>query len=281
MEIMTWVPPYGRETCKISLQAGTGGVYNPANTLTRIGGQFWQIQPDGTTILQVPEKDVRWVADYCRSNGIKFLICVYNYIDGWNWQVASSAFIRNRASLVDHLADLVGRWGADGVDVDIEGTAGGNPDRREFAVFIQELGSRLHSMGKELTVDFFSYYWNQPNMNWIGDWKGFADGINTMGYEALFGGGAGWQAYRWQQDAAIAAGYVPGQFSMGMPSWLGEWGSGGLGIDIVSHINELLSGRYNRFPTSLCIWDAQFSGTGWLSAGVWNGLHKLKKLPSR
>ena len=34
----------------------------------------------------------------------------------------------------------------------------------------------------------------------------------------------------------------------------------------IAHINELNSGNYNRLPTSIGIWDAQFNGAGWLNA---------------
>ena len=44
----------------------------------------------------------------------------------------------------------------------------------------------------------------------------------------------------------------------------------------MAHINELLSGNYNRLPTSIGIWDAQFSGAGWQSAQVWAGLHQMR-----
>jgi hypothetical protein len=113
-------------------------------------------------------------------------------------------------------------------------------------------------------------------VNWIGDWVGSVDGVNSMGYNDLYGGGPDWQAYRWQQDTALAAGYKTYQFQMGMPGWLGDWGSGGLGTGALAHVNELNSGNYNRLPTSIAIWDGQFNGAGWLSADVWNGLHTMR-----
>ena len=278
MEVMTWVPSYSQATWKAALQANTGGANNPRNTLTRIGGQFWQVQSNGTTVLGVPASDVTWTVNFAHANGIKFLICVHNYVNGWNWGVAASAFGPNRTALVNHLAGLVTQWGADGVDVDFEGNLAGDPNRAEFAAFIRELGTRLHSMGKELTVDIFPYIWNQPAITWIGDWVGYADGINSMGYDGLSGGGCGevWQPYRYQQDTVLAAGYRCDQFDMGMPGWTGTWGCGGLGTNTLAHVNELRSGSYNRFPTSVAIWDAQFNGAGWLSPQVWDGLKAIR-----
>jgi glycosyl hydrolase family 18 (putative chitinase) len=217
--------------------------------------------------------------DYAHANGIKFLICAHNYVNGWNWQIAASAFGNNRTALVNHLAGLVTQWNADGVDIDFEGNEAGDPNRAEFGTFIRELGTRLHSMNKELTVDIFPYIWNQPSMNWIGDWVGSVDGINSMGYDGLSGGGCGevWQPYRWQQDSVLAAGYKCHQFDMGMPGWTGTWGCGGLGTGTLAHVNELRSGNYNRQPTSIAIWDAQFNGAGWLSSQVWDGLHAIRQ----
>jgi hypothetical protein len=116
-------------------------------------------------------------------------------------------------------------------------------------------------------------------VNWLPDWVGAADGVTSMGYNELFGGGSGYQAYRWQQDTVLAAGYKTYQFQMGMPGWLGDWGSGGMGTSVQAHVNELNSGAYNRLPTSVAIWDAQFDGAGWRSASVWDGLHQMRMKP--
>jgi hypothetical protein len=73
-------------------------------------------------------------------------------------------------------------------------------------------------------------------VNWIGDWVGYVDGINSMGYDGLSGGGCGevWQPYRWQQDMVLAAGYRCDQFDMGLPGWTGNWGCGGLGTSTLA-----------------------------------------------
>jgi hypothetical protein len=276
MEIMTWVPSYSQSTWKAALNANTGGPYSPRNTLTRLAGQFFQVQSSGALVAGVSDADIQWTVDFARANGIKFLVCTHNYVNDWNWGVAASAFGPNRTTLVNNLVALVTRWNADGVDIDFEGNLAGDPNRTEYGAFIRELGTRLHAIGKELTVDVFPNEWNQPSMNWIGDWTGYVDGVNSMGYDALFGGGSGWQGYRWQQDQGLAAGYRCNQFDMGMPAWLGSWGSGGMGTSALAHVNELLSGSYNRQPTSVAIWDAQLNGSGWLSADLWSGLHALR-----
>ena len=171
---------------------------------------------------------------------------------------------------------VVDRWGAAGVDVDFEGLLAGDPDRAAFATFIRELGTRLHASGKVLTVDVFPSLSNQPNMSWTPDWVGHVDAVNSMGYDQTYGGATGWQAYRWQQDTVLAAGYASHQLQMGMPGWSSDWGSGGLGTSALAHVHELSSGSYNRLPTSIAIWDGTFAGAGWLSAGVWDALHAMR-----
>lgn len=282
-DVMTWVPSYNQTIWKAALLADTGGSYSPKNTLTRLGAQFFQVQSDGTILNGVSDSDIQWISDYCKTNNIKFLLCIHDYdsagIDNWNWTMAASAFGTNKTALVGNIVNLVNTLSADGVDIDFEGNEDGDPDQAAFASFIIDLGTELHSIGKELTVDIFPYIWNQPNMNWIGDWNGYVDGINSMGYGSLYGDGPDWQSYKWQQDTVLAAGYTNVQFEMGLPGSTGEWGATGSESSTLSHLNELLSGNYNTQNTSVCIWDAQFNGDGWLSAEVWEALHRIRTAP--
>jgi len=290
MEIRTWVPPYGQSVWKAALEANTGGAYHPKNTLTSVAAQFFHIQSNGAVFLDgVSSSDVTWTSDYCYSNGIKFLVCITNYNSNlahpdFDWTLATSAFGPNRDALISSILSAVETWSADGVNIDFEGyvdEATEASTRTAFKSFIQELGTQLHSLGKELTVAVYPYIWNAPNMNAIGDWVGYVDGIDSMGYDGLYGGPgpSEWNAYKWQQDKALAAGYKSHQFDMGMPGWLGTWGQGGLGTTVLNHLSELQSGKYNTKPTSICIWDAQFNGSGWLDAEVWAGLHAIRTTP--
>ena len=284
IQIRTWVPPYEFDKWKAALNADTGGTYKPSNTLTSVGAQFFHIDTNGAVFLAGPSPaDVQWVADYCSTNSMKFLLCVTNFDTKWNWDLAISAFDTHRADLINNLVAAVTTYGADGVNIDFEGIVDeGVAHRPAFATFIQELGTRLHAMGKELSVAVFPAQWNAPAITWIGDWDGYVDGIDSMGYEALFGGPGddAWGAYKWQQDTALAAGYSYGQFDMGMPGSMGSWGKNGLGTSLLDHLDELQSGIYNTKPTSICIWDAQFNGSGWLSAEVWQALHTIRTSPA-
>jgi hypothetical protein len=274
---MTWVAPYNQDQWKAALETDTGGAHSPKNTLTRLAAQFWQVQGDGNVSLGASREDTQWVADYAKRNGIKFLTCIDNYSNGWNWGMAVSAFANNRSTLVASITQAVDDWGADGADIDFEGNEDGEGDKAEFTAFIKELGTALHAKGKELTVDTFADQWNKPHPSWWGDWKGYVDGIQSMEYDGGFGGATdNWASYKGQQDNVLAAGYMSGMLEIGMPSWKRDWGFGGLGTSIMDHMNELLSGDFNKQPTSVAIWYAAFEADGWLKPEVWDALYQIR-----
>jgi hypothetical protein len=276
-DVMTWVAPYNQNQWKAALERNTGGAHSPNNTLTRIAAQFWQVQSNGNVSLGASLEDTRWVADYARRNGIKFLTCIHNYSNGWNWGMAVSAFANNRSRLVASIVKAVDDWGADGTDIDFEGNEEGEGDKAEFTAFIKELGAALHAKGKLLTVDTFADQWNKPHPSWWPDWRGNVDGIQSMQYDGGFGGAhETWASYKGQQDNVLAAGYMSGTLAIGMPSWKSDWGYGGLGTSIMDHMNELLSGDFNEQPTSVAIWYAAFEADGWLDREVWDALHQIR-----
>ncbi|MCX7922691.1 MAG: glycosyl hydrolase family 18 protein [Clostridia bacterium] len=274
-EILTWVAAYNVDECMTNLQANYGGKYNPSNTLTTVAGQFFRVEYDGTVSQIVSDSDLQRVKNYCNSNGIKFFLCIFNHDGSWNWGRAASAFATNKTAHINNIVNLIQKVGADGIDIDYEGNLSGEPNRAEFATFINELGGRLHSIGKKLSVDTFAYIWNQPSQNWWGDWKGSVDFINNMGYGDLYGGGTSYHAYSQQLGAIEKAGFQNNQLTLGFPGWMDTWGSGGLGTDIVSHINEVLSAQYTSKPMSICIWDAAYTN-GWKKAPVWEALYRVR-----
>jgi hypothetical protein len=98
-----------------------------------------------------------------------------------------------------------------------------------------------------------------------------------MQYDGGFGGAQeDWASYRGQQDNVLAAGYESSMLAIGMPSWKSNWGSGGLGTSIMDHMNELMSGDFNKQPTSVAIWYAAFEADGWLSPEVWDALATIR-----
>ncbi|MBN1412032.1 MAG: carbohydrate-binding protein [Spirochaetales bacterium] len=274
-EILIWIAAYNLNTCMTNLESSYGGAWNPRNTLSMIGGQFFLVNTDGSLSMNISSSDMTRVKNYCSANGIKFFLTIFNYDTSWNWSRAVSAFANNRTAHVNNLVNIAQQYGADGIDIDYEGNLAGDPNRAEFNTFIRELAGRLHSIGKELSVDTFPYIWNQPNVNWWADWAGYVDQINSMGYGELYGGGTSYSAYNYQLTTVTSAGYRNDQVALGMPGWLASWGSGGLGTSPLAHIQEVLDTRYASRPMSICIWDAAYV-SAWANAQVWEALHNVR-----
>jgi hypothetical protein len=285
LDIIAWVPSWGSERWQPALTTETGP-YTPANTLTGVAAQFFVCKEDGSVSFDptATETNLKWVKNYCKSNEIKFILCVHNndgnsQHGGWNWQLAHEAFGRNKDTHIDALVALVETWEADGLDIDYEGFEDEESYRAEYADFIKTLGRKLHAKGKTLSVDVLPYIWNQPNIEWIGDWIGHVDLINPMTYESGGESEYEWNTYKWQQDTALAAGYSHRQYMVGMASHLEEWGQGGLGTSVLAHIEENLSGDYNAHPAPISIWSGMFESRAWRTPQVWEALHRLRNAP--
>ena len=292
-EVMSWVPPYAIEACKVTLQSDFGGA-GPSNALTRIGLQFWVPTAQGGVVKTtdygvIPDSEVAWFRDWGDQHGVEVLLCVFNAAEGvWYWDLCLSAFETNRSTFVSNLVSAVENYGLDGVDIDFEGsTSDGGDDRLAFDLFLEELSPELKARGKVLTVDsFHTPLFGAPNMSWWQDWVGLVDHVHTMGYDALYQGSTQsfWSLdervfrYSWQQDyGVVEAGLAPEQVSMGLPGWTAAWGFGGRGTNVLDHLQECI---YDcNVPASVCIWDLQLEGTSgttnWRSPEVWQTLAEL------
>ena len=285
---MSWIPPYSVEPCLKALATRfDGGGRCPGEVITRLALQFWGPTESGDLAfvshdgIRVGEEQVRRAAEWARSHGIAVLLCVYNYDGKWNWEKARAAFAGNREGFVRQLVETTDRLGLDGVDVDLEGNGDFAADRDDFALFAKELSRELHARGKTLSVAIFhTPLYNAPNMGWIRSWDGCVDFVESMGYHDLYEGAKNhYFRYTVQQDwCRVEAALPPEKLLIGMPSWLGEWGEGGRGSSIVAHIGELNDLPH---PTGVCIWDAAFSGDGWLTPEVWSSLAALQARQAR
>lgn len=297
-EVMSWVPPYAIDECKTTLQSDYGD-FSPSDALTRLGLQFWIPTVNGgavktTEYREILDSDIAWFRNWGSDNGVEILLCIYNNVDGsWNWNLALSAFATNRSALVSNLVLAVENFDLDGVDIDFEGLVTPSGDERiAFRLFLEDLSAELQSRGKVLTVDsFHSPLYNAPNMSWWEDWVDLVDGVHSMGYDDLYEGSTQtlWGIaghpfrYSWQQNYGVeTAGLAPEQVSMGLPGWSTDWGSGGRGSNLLSHIHECI---YDcTVPASVCIWDMQLTGTSgstsWHSSQVWQALAQLAKYKS-
>jgi len=278
-EIMSWVPPYAIAEARVAADADFG-LCDARDALTRLGLQFWTPNTDGTIGYAdhewyIPtDGDVAWWRSWCTTNDVECLLTIYNNTGSWDWGLARAAFADNRATFILALVSEMERHGLDGIDLDLEGIGSLDADRMAFAAFVSELSGELRSRGKILTIDSFHYIWNAPNQGWWPDWIGQIDNIHSMGYDDLYEGGSTYQPYSFQQSTGIAAGYPADFVMMGMPSWLGSWGtSSGRGTAAAAHVQEIRLDLPE--PTGIAIWDLQLSA--WMDSDLWCEIISLRE----
>jgi hypothetical protein len=159
----------------------------------------------------------------------------------------------------------VERWQLDGVDVDLEGNGSFESDREAYLRFIQTLSQRLHTSGRHLTLDTFSYQWNAPNQKWWPDLLPHVDALTTMGYEELGSAAPEWRGYAAQK---AAAGEHSAKLMIGLPSSRNEWRGGKL----AEHLDWLKSDG----QVGVSFWDAQAKGSSWQTPAVWKTLGEIR-----
>ena len=85
-----------------------------------------------------------------KTNNVQVLLCVYNgFKDGWNRDLAKSAFDTHRKQFIAALVSETVRLQLDGVDIDFEGKGTRDEDKKLFFDFIKELFTfALEAKGK-------------------------------------------------------------------------------------------------------------------------------------
>ncbi len=295
-QVMGWVPAYGIDA-SIKALAATPGI---GQAMTRLGLQFWNPSADGTGVVLAPvdatgkpvnAASVKQLTRWARSHGVQPLLTVYNnsqVINRWDWQWARRAFAEHPDEFAAALVAAVDKWELDGVDLDLEGEGDLAADRAAYAAFVHQLAAALKAKGKLLTVDsFHSPCDNAPNMRWWSDWVGDVATIHSMGYEDLYEGskatftpegrpicenGAALFRYSWQLDYGVKAGYRRDQIVMGMPTWVDNWGSGGIGPGVVDHLREL-----RALGAGVGLWDMQLAAAGWSKPATWDAVQALRR----
>lgn len=267
---MTWVPPYAVDACRERLDQSFDGV-GMADGLTHLGLQFWQPTKDGTIKLvegfePVDEPTISNFREWGDARGVRTMLCVYNGTsEGWDWELAKTAFETHRERLVEALVSEALRLELDGVDVDFEGKGRLEGDRDAFVRFIEQLAERLHSEGKELTVDTFAYKWNAPNQQWWEELLPHIDGLHVMGYSATGVGAADWRSYDFIK---AATGRHASKLLIGMPSDAAEW----QGEAAFAHLQWLVDDGV----VGLAIWDARLRDPAWRTKPVWQAIERIK-----
>jgi hypothetical protein len=275
LEIMTWVPPYNISACKTVLNATWGDTCAPRFTITLLAIQWYNCTTSGGIAMNggPTAADLTWVKDYCKTNKIKLLMCITNWNPSWDWPVAVACFKTNQAAFIDNVIAKVQAEGFDGVDLDFEASSG-TSYQADFAIFIKALATRLHALGKVLSIDSFPYIWNNVNVNWWKDWVGYMDFINGMQYQGGENDPNIYYKWSWRQDQGTKVGYKASQIMQSFPGWMDTWSGGSMGTDLLSYIKE--SQTAPKEPGPISVWDCQFQAAGWRTAAAWQALHKVK-----
>lgn len=294
-ELISWVPAYNRHVCQ-SMATKTFEGYGPSTALTKLALQWWTLSDQGQlkrvdAFGIINDEEIKFYTKWGKKHNIKILLCVYNGVKNWDWNLAKKGFKNNRDSLIQQLLHVVQKYQLDGIDIDFEGKGEKSlDDQNAFKEFMIQLSKNLKSKNKLLSVNsFHSPYFNAPNMSWWQDWRGHVDSIQSMGYNDLYEGSTDTFfgksdhlfKYSWQQAYGMKLGFQADQIALGLPSNLDQWGSGGRGSFAFDHIQEC---RFDcKFPASIAIWDMQLQGKdqqkGWKSKATWEALTELKNQP--
>jgi len=164
-------------------------------------------------------------------------MCITNWNPSWDWPVAVDCFKTNQAAFIDNVIAKVQAEGFDGVDLDFEASSG-TSYQTDFAVFIKALATRLHALGKVLSIDSFPYIWNNVNVTWWKDWVGYMDFINGMQYQGGENDPNIYYHWSWRQDQGTSVGYKASQIMLSFPGWMDTWTGGSMGTDLLSYIRN-------------------------------------------
>ena len=268
---MTWVPPYATSTCLDRLNESFDGL-GMKNGLTHLGLQFWRPSEKGKMQLvddfkPIDDSTIIQFRKWGEVNNVRVLLCVYNgYKDGWNWDLAKTAFDHNRKQFITTLVSEIVRLQLDGVDIDFEGKGTRDGDKKAFFEFIKELSFALKANGKELTVDSFAYKWNSPNQGWWKMMLPHIDALHVMGYSETGSKSAGWRSYDFLK---VAAGKYSSKLLIGVPSHTANWEN--------KSVQEHLKWVAKDKSVGLAIWDAQLKDPKWRTKEIWKTISKIRQ----
>lgn len=269
-QVITWVAPYRVNQSKTMLQKDFGGV-GMKDGLTYLALQMWitagpDIVQDGNVAGPNFDNTVKWFVDWGKASNVRVVLCVTNYVGGWNWNEARRSFRDNRSAFVNSLVKEADRLGLGGVELDLEGE-GSFPaeDGTALAAFTDELAAALHPKGKTVTIATYPAQWNAPNWLW---WPGLmrsVDALTTMGYEQNGRNSNNGFNYADQKRHAT----VPGKLMIGMPGGSASWE----GNTVIQQIDWMIE---DGGTVGVGIWDCSLANAAWQTAAIWQKLAKLK-----
>ena len=266
--VMTWVPPYAVNASLEALKESFGGA-GMGNSLTHLGLQFWTPTMAGgiervTRYGAIDDSQISDFRAWGSKHGIHVMLCIYNGISGWDWELARSSFDTNQKTFIDTLMNETLRLNLDGIDIDLEGIGKLDYSKNAFVNFVKGLSGRLHESGKLLTVDSFPYKWNAPNRSWWPELLPVIDGLNVMGYSETGASATDWRAYAALKEAA---GKYSKKLCIGMPSNKAEWQES----SVEGNLNWVVRDPF----VGLAIWDAQLKDPAWRTREVWEQILKI------
>lgn len=273
--VITWIPPYAVPECKANLTKSWGG-YGPKDGLSHLALQFWV--PDGSGGIQLISRtdyDIAYmnddsitaIRDWGNQYGIKTMLCIYNAEWGWDWGVATSAFLNNKESTINALLSEVDRLSLGGVEVDLEKQNGGmsTSENNAFVDFLDALGDSLHARGLDLTVAAGANENLGPDWNLWSSMAPHVDGITSMGY-----GFIGMNASDPNHKFSAQKSHIndPSKLMMGVPGYSSLWE----GNTLEQHLTWIRDDGV----LGVGIWDLQLNQVGWLKQEPWLLLSEIR-----
>ena len=270
--VMAWVAPYAVEISNKRLNESYSGI-GMKDGLTHLGLQFWSPTKEvGLQLVKgfnvIDDKVLLHYQRWAKENNVKLMLCIYNGAtqQGWDWELAKSAFETHREKIIDSLVAEILRLNLDGVDIDFEGKGNFDKDKEYYIKFIRSLSKRLKENGKELTIDSFSYKWHAPNQTWWNELLPHIDGLHVMGYSESGANAKGWRSYNFLKEAA---GKYPEKLLIGVPSNKSEWQN--------TSASEHIDWIKNDQSVGLAIWDTQLKDASWRTNNIWMKISTIKR----
>ena len=291
-DVTIWVPPYYVKDCRKTVVEDFGGI-GMKDAITALALQFWTPDTDKVVYKQkyyaandtgkVNDATVRWFADWGRRNNIPVMLCIYNAMDGdeWDWNlVRESLKPQNRTKFIASVVAEMDRLGLSGVDVDFEGNGSGTTaDSTDFYAFSRELADSVHKRdGALVKIATFNDKYNSPSLTWRHELLKIYDGVEGMSYlstTAPLSGNSASRTYDSLMRNAFHQADTPyvHRLMIGFPSDSNSWRN----ISLQDNLDWFLANKAITDSTSfgICIWDAKLKASQWHEARTWEKVAQI------
>jgi len=141
---------------------------------------FATYSADGTIGWDVSDDSVRTLVTRCKENGVKPMVALGGF-GGFNTKGNPFGSVEKRANIIAQISDIVGKYGLDGVDIDIEIVAK-DSIWGDFDDFVVEL---RRSLGNERLITMAVGTWFTDSVR--RETYQRLDFLNLMAYDNSFG----------------------------------------------------------------------------------------------